>query len=237
MDPVVMEQFAGESHTPHPFYPRGLVLDHYVPNTDSMEKTVGIVFAAFGAIILGALAVGYQRRSSTIRGIGSQLTFVWLVTCGFTHLILEGYYVVFHKTLAGQNSPLAQIWKEYSLADSRYLTSDPTVLGIEAITAFAWGPLAFYTAFAQYYDLPSRHILQLIVSLGQLYGSVIYYFTTLFEGSPHGDPDPYYFYFYFIHFNAWWVFVPILLMYSSIKHLYRPNNTSAKGKKEKKKHH
>ncbi|KAF9977338.1 hypothetical protein BGZ73_006379 [Actinomortierella ambigua] len=209
-------------------------MDHYVPNTDSMEKTVGIVFAAFGVIMVGSLAVAYQRRNSTIRGIGGQLTFMWLVTCGFTHLILEGYYVIFNKTLAGLNSPLAQVWKEYSLADSRYLTSDPCVLGVEAITAFAWGPLALYTAYAQYHDLPSRHILQLIVSLGQLYGDILYYFTTLIEGCPHGDPHPYYFYFYFIHFNAWWVIIPIILMYSSIKYLYRATSTTAKGKKEKK---
>ncbi|KAG0238216.1 hypothetical protein BGW42_006496 [Actinomortierella wolfii] len=234
----VTEKFAQVVHTAHPYYPRNLILDHYVPNTDSTMDTLVKVFGAFGAIILGSLALGYQKRKTTIRGFGSQLTFVWLVTCGFTHLILEAYYVVNNRTLAGLNTSMAQVWKEYSLADSRYLSSDSCVLGVEGITAFAWGPLAFYTAYAQYHDLPSRHIAQLILSLGQLYGDVLYYFTTLFEGCPHGDPRPYYFYFYFIHFNAWWVIVPVILMFSSIKNIYGyirvAKEVIAKDQKEKK---
>ncbi|KAF9161025.1 hypothetical protein DFQ26_004944 [Actinomortierella ambigua] len=217
----VAEAIINAAPTLHPYYPRHLVMDHYVPNTNSMMETLVKMFAVFGTIISGSLLLSRRKRQSTIRGVGNQLTFVWFVMCGFIHLGLEGYFGVYHKTLAGMNTPLAQVWKEYSISDSRYLTSDSFVLIMERITAFAWGPLAFYVAYAQYHNLPSRYIIQLIISLGQIYGNVLYYCTTLIEGAPHGDPHPYYYYFYFVHFNAWWIVVPGILLFNAIKNLHR----------------
>ncbi|KAF9957968.1 hypothetical protein BGZ72_001075 [Mortierella alpina] len=208
-------------HTVHPYYPLHLVLDHYVPNTNSMQDTLTILFSTFGTIAAGALALSYRRRHSTIKGLGNHLTFLWFVMCGFIHLFLEGYFGIYHKTLAGDQHVLAQTWKEYSLSDSRYLTSDPFVLIMERITAFAWGPLAFYTAYAMYNNLPSRYICQLFISVGQFYGTVLYYGTTMVEGSPHCDPHPYYYYFYFMFFNAFWMIVPSIMMHNSIKNLHR----------------
>ncbi|KAF9930619.1 hypothetical protein FBU30_000245 [Linnemannia zychae] len=209
------------AHTPHPYYPRDLILDHYVPNTYTMKDTLTLLFSTFGTIIVGALALSYRVRHSNIRGIGNQLTFVWFVMCGFIHLFLEGYFGINHRTLAGDQHPLAQVWKEYSLSDSRYLSSDSFVLIMERITAFAWGPLAFFTAYAMYNKLPSRYIAQLFISVGQLYGTVLYYATTMVEGSPHCDPHPYYYYFYFVFFNFFWMIIPSILIHNAIKNLYR----------------
>ncbi|KAF9203678.1 hypothetical protein BGZ49_006170 [Haplosporangium sp. Z 27] len=205
----------------HPYYPLDLILDHYVPNSYSMKDTLTVLFSSFGAITVAAFALAYRRRDSNIKGIANQLTFLWFFKCGFIHLILEGYFGIYHATLAGDQAPLGQVWKEYALSDSRYLSSDPFVLIMERITAFAWGPLAFYTAYAMYERLPSRYIAQLIISVGQLYGCVLYYLTTMVEGSPHCDPHPYYYYFYFGFFNFFWMIVPSILIHNSVKHLYR----------------
>lgn len=123
------------AHTPHPYYPLDLVLDHYVPNTYSMKDTLTLLFSTFGAITIGSIALSYPKRHSTIKGLGNQLTFLWFFMCGFIHLFLEGYFGIYHATLAGDQSPLAQVWKEYSLSDSRYLSSDSFVLIMERITA------------------------------------------------------------------------------------------------------
>ena len=40
-----------------------------------------------------------------------------------------------HTRMAGMQDFFGQLWKEYSLSDSRYLTSDPFVLCMETITA------------------------------------------------------------------------------------------------------
>lgn len=44
-----------------------------------------------------------------------------------------------------------------------------------------WGPLSFLTAYFIAVDHPLRYSLQLIVSLGQFYGDVLYYATSLFD--------------------------------------------------------
>ncbi|KAF9547647.1 hypothetical protein EC957_008004 [Mortierella hygrophila] len=223
------------THTPHPYYPLDLILDHYVPNTYTMTDTLTLLFSTFGAITVGSIALSYQKRTTTIRGLGNQLTFLWFVMCGFIHFFLEGYFGVYHRTLAGDQFPLAQVWKEYALSDSRYLSSDSFVLIMERITAFAWGPLAFFTAYAMYHNKPSRHIAQLIISVGQIYGCVLYYATTIFEGSPHCDPHPYYYYFYFVFFNIFWIVVPTILVHNSVKNLYRAMKVAVEAENQSKK--
>lgn len=39
-----------------------------------------------------------------------------------------------HANMAGSNDLVAQLWKEYALSDSRYLTSDPFMICVETIT-------------------------------------------------------------------------------------------------------
>lgn len=47
---------------------------------------------------------------------------------------IKGYFLYNHAALAGSQDLFAQLWKEYALSDSRYLTSDPFMLCVEAIT-------------------------------------------------------------------------------------------------------
>jgi len=52
----------------------------------------------------------------------------------------EGYFAINHKTMGGLQDIFAQLWKEYALSDSRYLTQDPFVLCMETITAVCASP-------------------------------------------------------------------------------------------------
>ena len=45
-----------------------------------------------------------------------------------------GYFVLNHASLAGHQTLFGQLWKEYALSDSRYLTSDPFMISVETIT-------------------------------------------------------------------------------------------------------
>lgn len=42
--------------------------------------------------------------------------------------------MLYHDSLAGSQRLFAQLWKEYALSDSRYVTSDPFMLCIETLT-------------------------------------------------------------------------------------------------------
>ena len=118
-----------------------------------------------------------------------------------------------------------QLWKEYSLSDSRYLTADSFVVTMEAITAIFWGPLSFVCAWCIVTGSPLRYPLQLIISLGQLYGDVLYYATATFamvvEGVHFCRPEDFYFWAYYVLCNAFWIVIPFTLIMSSVKHTIR----------------
>jgi hypothetical protein len=133
--------------TPHPYYPQDLILDHYVANTNTVFHTLVYVSIGFFAVLALACLLGYPRRHSTLGPLGEKVTFFWFILCASLHLGFEGYYDIYHVTLAGDNSPVAQVWKEYALSDSRYLTSDSFVRVVEAITTVSPPPPLLSSSF------------------------------------------------------------------------------------------
>lgn len=133
----------------------------------------------------------------------------------------SGYYVLNHATLAGKQDIFAQLWKEYALSDSRYMTSDPFMLCIEALTVLTWGPLSFLAAFAIIKGNSSlRHITQTIVSVGHLYGVALYFGTCFFQekfrGISYSRPETLYYWVYYAGMNAPWVIVPASMSSQSL---------------------
>ena len=61
-------------------------------------------------------------------------------------------------------------------------------------------------------DHPLRHPFQALVSLGQLYGDVLYYATSMFDhyykGLTYCRPEAYYFWCYYFALNFIWIVVP-----------------------------
>lgn len=131
---------------------------------------------------------------------------------GCIHLFFEGYFAVNHTRMGPAQDLFGQLWKEYSLSDSRYLRSDAFLVWMESITAFAWGPLSFALVYFIMAERPYRHITQALVSMGQIYGDVLYYATSLHELYANGvefcRPEGYYFWGYYVFFNAIWILVP-----------------------------
>lgn len=128
-----------------------------------------------------------------------------------------------------------QLWKEYAFSDSRYMTSDAFVVCMEAMTAvcvvpnvfleqttnladyarrhqFLWGPMSFCVAFMITSEHPLRYPLQALVSLGQIYGLLLYYATSMFDlyhqGISYCRPEAYYFWVYFFFVNFIWIIIP-----------------------------
>jgi cholestenol Delta-isomerase len=128
--------------------------------------------------------------------------------------------------IAGQQNIVAELWKEYALSDSRYLTDDAVVFSLEAIAVasyfsslkpfltsqFILGPLSLLTAYLTVTRNPRRHFLQTVVSVTHLYGVVIYYFSSLvnivLKEQSHCRPEARYVWGYFIGGNIPWLIVP-----------------------------
>ena len=131
--------------------------------------------------------------------------------------------------------------KEYALADSRYMSSDPFVLTMESCTAFVEGPLCLLVAYAIATRAPWRHPIQMTVSIGQFYGCVLYFATSEWSTVrawvrgrvlaclawltipcvalqvKYGPPGhPIYFWFYYVFMNAIWIVIPGYCIVQSI---------------------
>ncbi|KAK4697641.1 cholestenol Delta-isomerase, partial [Lecanoromycetidae sp. Uapishka_2] len=193
----------------HPFYPLGADIVGYIANKWSVPTLLG-VFAAGWVVILGGTLAMVRRHNPGLPG-RDKATLLWFVL---------SYFSYNHANMAGKQDFFGQLWKEYSFSDSRYLTSDPFVLCMETVTAFAWGPLSFVVALMITAEHPLRHPLQALVSLGQIYGDILYYATSMFDhyhkGLTYCRPEAYYFWGYYFFMNFIWIVIPGILLYSSI---------------------
>ncbi|KAJ2082467.1 hypothetical protein H4R24_001566 [Coemansia sp. RSA 988] len=203
----------------HPYYPRDAHLPHYVPSTFSASESLITLGSAVGVtIIISYILISRARTQLTCK---DKSTLIWMLACAGIHIVLEGYFSYNHKNLAGMQTVMADLWREYSHSDSRYLTSDPFTVIMEGITALVDGSFALATVYGVLTDSPVRYPAQLITSVMQLYGNVIYLGINYMEGFRYTNPHPFYFYGYFVFLNAIWIFLPSYLIYDSCKYIYR----------------
>ncbi|XP_061470287.1 3-beta-hydroxysteroid-Delta(8),Delta(7)-isomerase isoform X2 [Rhineura floridana] len=220
---------------PHPYWPRNLELQHYVPNDYPVWQILAFFFSVSGVpLIVTWLAARSPSSTAAPLGIWRSLAICWFAMCGFIHGVVEGWFSLFHMEIPEDQSFLSQLWKEYAKADSRYIIADNFTVCMETITAFVWGPLSLWTVLAFLSNQPHRFVLQLVVSLGQLYGDVLYFYTEYREGFSHGEMwHPIYFWFYFVFMNALWIIIPFILIMDAWKHLSTCQRTIDASKSKK----
>ncbi|PVI00157.1 EBP-domain-containing protein [Periconia macrospinosa] len=207
----------------HPYYPLEATIVGYVANKWNTLELCSL-FAA-GCAVIFAVTYLIVKRVRPSLPLSDLTTILWFVLCGFIHLFFEGYFAVNFRRMGGQQDLFGQLWKEYSLSDSRYLTQDAFVLCMETITAVFWGPMSFITAGFIATDHPLRYPFQIIVSLGQFYGDVLYYATSLFDhyllNRSYSRPEAYYFWCYFVLMNAFWIVIPLFLVGTGVAATWR----------------
>ena len=75
-----------------------------------------------------------------------------------------------------------------------------------------WGPLSFVVAWYITKQHPLRYPLQALVSIGQIYGDILYYATSMFDhyhkGLTYCRPEGYYFWCYYFFMNFIWIVIP-----------------------------
>ncbi|XP_074274021.1 putative 3-beta-hydroxysteroid-Delta(8),Delta(7)-isomerase [Silene latifolia] len=192
----------------HPYAPNDLSLPGFVPNLLS-SSTILLLFAVATLVVfsLSWIIPGLVSKTTKME----RLLICWWVFTALIHIIVEGYFVFapeFFKDKTGNY--LAEIWKEYSKGDSRYAGRDGATVLIEGITAVVEGPASLLAVYAIAKHRSYSDVLQLAVSLGQLYGCAMYFGTAFYEGN-HFAASRYYYYAYFIGANASWVIIPTLI--------------------------
>lgn len=162
----------------------------------------------------------------------------WLLYDAMTHFTLEGPFVYFSLTGSVNNSNhiLAELWKEYGKADSRWLHSDPTIVSLEILTVFLTGPLALLLIHAISYNKHYRHFIQITLCVCELYGGWMTFCPEWLVGSPSLDTSSaLYLWCYLVFFNGLWVIIPFLLLWHSWKEMEEllTGKTSATTQKKK----
>lgn len=202
----------------HPFWPRDLAIPNYVPNDRSMSEILVFLFSGSGMFLFVTWMIT-GRKSCTL-STWRRLAVCWFAVCGFIHGVIEGWFSMYYDIIPGDQSFLSQLWKEYSKGDSRYAIADNFTVCMETVTACLWGPFSFWVVFAFLTNKPYRFVLQLIISLGQLYGAVLYFYTEHRDGYIHSEfGHPVYFWFYFVFMNFLWIVIPLLLIGDAWKQL------------------
>ncbi|RGP65927.1 hypothetical protein FLONG3_9059 [Fusarium longipes] len=209
MDTLVEAANATAKVPLHPYSPLNAVLPEYVTNTLSSRTLVGSFVV--GSIAIFAVTLLFINSAPRKLSKGEVFVTLWFALC---------YYVANFADLSSRLSLFAQLWKEYALSDSRYLTQDSFLVPMEAITAILWGPMSFFCAWSIVKQHPLRHPIQLIISVGQLYGDVLYFATCYFNEVVHNivycRPEQFYFYMYYVFCNAIWIVIPSVLVVQSV---------------------
>uniref|UniRef100_A0A7N0V811 EXPERA domain-containing protein n=1 Tax=Kalanchoe fedtschenkoi TaxID=63787 RepID=A0A7N0V811_KALFE len=191
----------------HPYIPADLHLPDYVPNLLPWTTILGIYGTA--SVIVVALVWLISGRSKVVKT--DRVLMCWWAFTGLTHTILEGYYAFspeFYKDKTGFF--LAEVWKEYSKGDSRYAGRDTAIVTVEGITAVLEGPFCLLAVYAIATKKSYSYILQFAISLGQLYGTFVYFIAAVLDGDNFAASTLHY-YGYYVLLNSFWLLIPTLI--------------------------
>ena len=95
---------------PHPYYPRNLIIPHYVPNDAKVLHLLVGFFGTMAILLIGTWLFTGKKRKIAFTGL-ERLKLVWFINCGLIHIIIEGYFSVFNKTFPGDQGFLSQMCK------------------------------------------------------------------------------------------------------------------------------
>ncbi|ELK03441.1 3-beta-hydroxysteroid-Delta(8),Delta(7)-isomerase [Pteropus alecto] len=202
----------------HPYWPRHLRLDNFVPNDYSTWHLLAGLFSVSGVLVVTTWLLSGHAAVIPL-GTWRRLSLCWFAVCGFIHMVIEGWFSLYHEDLLGDQAFLSQLLLPVYPHPFSH-RNDNFMICMETITACLWGPLSIWIVIAFLRQQPLRFVLQLVVSVGQIYGDVLYFLTEHRDGFQHGElGHPLYFWFYFVFMNALWLVLPGILVLDSVKQL------------------
>ncbi|XP_039979044.1 emopamil-binding protein-like [Xiphias gladius] len=189
-------------------------MDSVAPPGLSLVSVLSLLACSIQVLAAVLLTHRYGGQSS----LTDKWILLWLFYDVIVHLTLEGPFV--YMSLVGMvetsEGPLAELWREYGKADSRWLVSDPTIVSIEILTVVLDSLLALLLIHAILKDKYYRHFLQIALSVCELYGCWMTFCPDWLIGSPNLNTSSWlYLWVYLVFFNGVWVLVPALLLVQS----------------------
>ncbi|CAL1614435.1 unnamed protein product [Knipowitschia caucasica] len=181
----------------------------------SVVSAVSLLACALQGAAAYLLMLRVGGKCSTVdRGV-----LTWLFYDVIVHVTLEGPFVWMSLwgSVETSEGPLAQLWQEYGKADQRWLISDPGIVSVEILTVVLCTALGLALIHAVVYHKHYRHLLQISLSVCELYGGWMTFAPDWLQGSPHLNRASSWLHLwvYLVFFNGIWVLVPGLLLLQS----------------------
>ena len=162
----------------------------------------------------------------------SEFAFIWLFISGVTQTVWELPWFVLDLTgmIHGitEEDTWAWMWWAYGGADTRYITSNPTIAGVEFMAGFA-GPFELYGWYLYVYgDTRAKKIAgcwwALLLGLGLTWATGIFFVAEWHVGWENIQQGAMGFWLKFVGLNLPWLIAPIVTIPAAIyelAHLYR----------------
>jgi len=153
-------------------------------------------------------------------GFVDVLTVVWLVLSAGAHLH-GGLPWLAADQLAdpvlSKSNPILKAYVEWCITDTRYCAQDACVMSFQGITLAYAAPGCLLLALLILTGSRWRHIVQIPLCGGQVYGTLIYFVSAAVKHFTAINPDPVHFWALFVGLNALWIVIPGALFVQSLR--------------------
>ena len=123
-------------------------------------------------------------------------------------------------------------YREWCLTDRRYCAQDPCVMTFQGLTALYGVPLCLLLIIAIQFRFWWRHIVQVILCIPQIYGTLIYFGSAYVKKFDKINADPVKFWGLFFGLNFLWVLIPSLMLIQSFGVIAKALKAQQGGKKK-----
>jgi hypothetical protein len=148
---------------------------------------------------------------------------IWSLVSGIVHVTWELSWCLVSRHLATPDAlhGWRKIWSLYGVADRRYLNADSFIEILEWITATIGGFLNFYVVVqARRRKLQHATVALLLVSLMEVYGTLMYLGSELFTGFANVHTASFVdAWLKFFVVNMLWIVFPGIFVYESVRYL------------------
>ena len=161
---------------------------------------------------------------------------VWLALSALAHLhgslpflASQSLQDIAHAKLTGNDSaveaiveasPVLQAYRVWCTTDRRYCDSNACVMCFQFMTfVYATPGCLLLAALIWKGNKVERHVLQILLCVGQIYGTVMYFGTAWIASFADINSDPLHFYLLFVGLNALWIVIPAGMLVQSCTHV------------------
>ncbi|BGP20824.1 hypothetical protein JCM10213_008141 [Rhodosporidiobolus nylandii] len=193
----------------------------HVPPPDLLSATTLLSLASTVALLAAALGLSKTLLPDKVyRDNRLRWTWIWIVFDGLIHFTLEAAFVFLSfprpRTVNSAVGPLASLWREYALADTRWGVSDAGIVSVELITVLGAGPLCVVVAEGIRRGGAAWRFWIVVLSVAELYGGWMTFAPEWVSDSPSLNTSHWmYTYVYLLFFNGLWVVIPLVLLWQA----------------------